>query len=74
MLKRAYSQAEAFFHSYPIWDNRYIYMYGTESKLPAYLQIPSILSISFDSVLAVEVVLWWNFLFVCFSVDFFFLA
>lgn len=35
----------------------YIYIYGTGSK-PAYLQIPSILSISFNSVLAVEVVLW----------------
>lgn len=32
-----------------------IYIYGTESKLPAYLQIPSILSNSFNSVLAVEV-------------------
>lgn len=56
MLKRAYSQAKAFFHSYPVRDNIYIYfIYGTESKLPAYLQIPSTLSISFNSVLAVEV-------------------
>lgn len=39
----------------PVWDFLYIYICGTESKLQAYLQIPSILSISFNSVLAVEV-------------------
>lgn len=69
MLKRVYSQAKAFSHSYPVWDKIYIYiyiyLYGTESKLPAYLQIPSILSISFNSVLAVEFWLWF------FSVDYF---
>lgn len=54
MLKRAYSQAKAPFHSY----SGIVYIYGTESKLPAYLQTSSILSISFNSVRAAEVWLW----------------
>lgn len=53
MLKRAYSQVKGFLHSYPVWDN--IYISGTESKPSAYLQIPSILSRSFNSVLAAGV-------------------
>lgn len=69
MLKRAYSQAKLL--SILILSGiRYIYIYGTESKLPAYLQTSSILSISFNSVLAVKVWLWF-FQFIIFSITFF---
>lgn len=57
MLKRAYSQAKDFFNLtlFERIVQMHIHIYGTESKLPTYLQISSILSISFNSVLAVEV-------------------
>lgn len=60
--------SKAPFHSYSVWDK--IYIYGTESKLPAYLQTSSILSISFNSVLAVKVWLWF-FQLIIFSITFF---